>query len=483
MFETNQTVCELVLFWDGESIDRSMVYSDFEATLDNIIGMPAYSREVKRATYLRLNTALKIVGCVLFTIGFEDDGFPERSWNIPLRHLVEVAARGPDLGAGPIQLACRTQCPISWHAPALWDPVMGAGFNTLELLREEAVQAASRFGFRPQKVTAAAPATSATETDFPILTDTGPVTPPPPEWEAERNELQRRLREEQLRGATLETDKNETINRLGFLHQQQVDILEAQNSKVMAQLKAMKAQGESQRDQVEALRNQLESLNRLEHSREEEHRLHVLQLTEALQSRVGEEARKLEDMLARQEQEASAREARVREEHRLSLERRLEEEASRHQAQLVPLLNDLRSKEDSVQRLSRDMAQMLEAHALAQQTLFDTLLRELAGLGMNFVVFHAGVGTISVPVSEIAQYMQNPLAYAAGKCLVTEMQYRTWLKHYENPRCMAAIGENKCCDARLIRIDSPTRFIVGQSDHCARHQPTDAAIANVLRFR
>ena len=456
-----------------------MVYSDFEATLDNIVGIPAYSREEKRASYLRLNPALQIIGCVLFTVNFEADGFPERSWNIPLRHLVEVATRGPDLGAGPIQLACRSQCPISWHAPALWDPVMGPGFNTLERLRKEAVQAATRFGFSVQK-TAPAPATDA---DFPLLTDATPVAPPPPDWEAERASLERRLREEQLRGATLETDKNETINRLGYLHQQQVDILEAQNSKVMAQIKAMKAQSETHREQVEALRNQLDSHGRLEQTREEEHRLHVLQLTEALQSRVGEEARKLEDMLARQEQETSAREARVREEHRLALERRLEEEAARHQAQLLPLLNDLREKEERVQRSRHDMAQMLEAHALAQQTLFDTLLRELAGLGMNFVVFHAGVGTISIPVTEIAQYMQNPLAYAAAKCLVTEVQYRTWLTHYENPRCMAAIGESKCCDARLIRIDSPTRFIVGQSDRCARHQPSDAAIENVLRFR
>ena len=175
MFETNQTVCELVLFWDGESVDRSMVYSDFEATLDNIVGIPAYSREEKRASYLRLNPALQIIGCVLFTVNFEADGFPERSWNIPLRHLVEVATRGPDLGAGPIQLACRSQCPISWHAPALWDPVMGPGFNTLERLRKEAVQAATRFGFSVQK-TAPAPATDA---DFPLLTDTAPVAPPP----------------------------------------------------------------------------------------------------------------------------------------------------------------------------------------------------------------------------------------------------------------------------------------------------------------
>ncbi|MCD6061666.1 MAG: hypothetical protein K0S16_1977, partial [Moraxellaceae bacterium] len=77
----------------------------------------------------------------------------------------------------------------------------------------------------------------------------------------------------------------------------------------------------------------------------------------------------------------------------------------------------------------------------------------------------------------------NPQAYAAAKCLVSEEQYRSWLAHYESPRCCAPIGDNRSCEARLIRTDSPTKFVPGQSDRCARHQSADSAIDNVLRFR
>ena len=94
-----------------------------------------------------------------------------------------------------------------------------------------------------------------------------------------------------------------------------------------------------------------------------------------------------------------------------------------------------------------------------------------------------GAGHVSVPVAELAGYASNPMAYVAAKCLVSEDQYRAWLAHYENPRCTAAIGDNKCCEARLIRTDSPTKFVSGQSDRCARHQAADSAIDNVLRFR
>lgn len=473
--DANSSACELVLFWDDERIDRSMMFSDFEATLDNVVGIPAYAGQTRRGGYVRLNPQLSVTACVLFTIDFAKDGFPDRSWNIPLRHLADVALRGPDLGGGPIQLACRSQCPVSWHARALWDPVMGSEFNTFSLLQQEVPALARRFGFSRQDG-------STSEAEYPVLTEAAPLIPPPANWEQERNTLELRLREQQLRIATLETDKAESINRLVFLHQQQIDILEAQNKRLMAQFRAMKTESDGARDQVDALRGQIETSRRLDQSKDEAHQLQVLQLNDAIQARVGEEAERLQDMLARHEQEMRSREQSLREAHQLDLQRRLDEENSRHQAQLLPLLNELRHRDDNLQTLRGEMERMRADHASAQQTLFDSLLAKLADLGMNFVVFHAGLGTISIPVSDIAEYMQNPKAYAAARCLVSEAHYRSWLAHYENPRCTAQIGENKCCDARLIRIDSPSRFQPGQSDRCARHVPADFAIENVLRF-
>lgn len=505
MFETYLASSELVFFWEGESIDKSMMYSDFEATLDGYVGLHAYANEEKRAAYVQLDDMLNVSGVVLFTIGFDEGGFAERSWNLPLRHMVEIAGRGPDLGGGSIRLVCRSQCSISWHAPKLWDPQMGAAQNTFVQIQQEAVRAANRFSLRPQRSVAAPamssathdPAAASNEVDIPVLTEADvpvltampstvapqPVKSPPPEWEAEREKMLARLGEQQLRITTLENDKNETIARLGLLHQQQVDILEAQNAKLLSQHQAMRGQGDAQREQIAHLRQQMASMAKLEEGLAEERRLHEQQLAALMKERVGEETQKFKEVMTQREREFVTREHQLQTEFQLVLDKRLNEEAESHRLQLDSLRAEITYRDETLASLSKELSEIKSGVSQREEMAADAFLHRLESLGMNFVVFHPGAGHLSVPVSELEQYVENPLRYAAAKCLVSEEQYGMWLAHYENPRCNAPLGENKCCDARLIRIDSPTRFAAGQSDRCARHQAADSAIDNVLRFR
>ncbi|MDP2225857.1 MAG: hypothetical protein Q8J78_00050 [Moraxellaceae bacterium] len=492
MFDTYLASSELVFFWDGESIDKSMMFSDFEATLDGYVGLQAYAAEEKRAAYVQLDDQLQVRAVVLFSIAFDDAGFADRSWNLPLRHMAEIAGRGPDLGAGPIHLVCRSQCSISWHAPRLWDPEMRPERSTFVQIQKETELACARFSLRPQRpvVTASqamplsASYAPAADEDIPTLTDAAPmVQAAAAGWELEREKLLARLGEQQLRITTIENDKNETIARLGFLHQQQVDILEAQNGKLIGQFKAMKAQSDTQRDQIETLRQQIGSVARIEEGLAEERRLHEEQLSALMQTRVGEETQKFRELLAQKEHEFAMREARLHSEFQLSLEQRLGEEVSSHQLQLESLRAEISYREETLATLGRELAEIKASVAQREQMAADEFLRHLESLGMNFVAFHPGAGHLSVPVSELAVYVENPVGFAAAKCLVSEEQYRAWLAHYESPRCTAPLGDSKCCDARLIRTDSPTRFRPGQSDRCARHQAADSAIDNVLRFR
>lgn len=482
MFDTYLASTELVLFWEGDGIDKAMVFSDFQATLDGYVGISAYAGDEKRAAYVQLDDHLKVRACVLFTIGFDAAGYPERSWNLPLRHMAEIAGRGPDMGGGPIHLVCRSQCPISWHGPRLWDPVMQPSLNTFTQIAREVAAACERFSMRPLRTPAVPAANAAADTDIPVLTEAAPEAPPA-RWEQERELLREQLVEQQLRIATLENDKNETIARLGFMHQQQVDILEAQNVRLLGQHKALKTQSDGLREQVEALRQQLSSVQGLETNLAEERRLHEEQLAAVMRSRLGEETQKFEELLQQKEQEYLTREARLRAEHQLSLEQRLGEEANGFRLQLDSLRAELNYREDTLNSLTRELAELKSSQAQREEGAADEFLRRLEALGMNFVVFHPGAGHVSVPVAELAHYASNPVAYAAAKCLVSEESYQRWLLHYENPRCAASIGDGKCCEARLIRTDSPTRFVPGQSDRCARHQESDAAIDNVLRFR
>jgi uncharacterized protein YoxC len=492
MFDSYLASNELVLFWEGESIDKAMVYSDFQATLDGYVGIPAYAGEEKRAAYVQLNEQLKPFACVLFTIGFDELGYPERSWNLPLRHMAEIAGRGPDLGGGAIRLVCRSQNPVSWHGARLWDPDMQGAYNTFTQITQEVEKACNRFSMIPVRSSLPAstlpPNTDADE-DIPVLTAEASVTPTAVsteaslDWEKERGLLREQLVQQQLRIATLENDKNETIARLGFMHQQQVDILEAQNARLLSQHKTLKTQSDDLREQVDTLRHQVTSIHELESSLSEERRLHEEQLAAVMRSKLGEETQKFEELLQQKEQEYAAREARLRAEHQLSLEQRLGEEANTNRLQMESLRAELNYREDTLTILGRELAELKAGQTLREEAAADEFLRRLEALGMNFVAFHAGAGHISVPVTDLTGYVSDPTAYAAAKCMVSTENYRHWLQHYENPRCNASIGEGKCCDARLIRMDSPTKFVAGQSDRCARHQSADSAIDNVLRFR
>lgn len=494
MFDTNLASAEMVLFWEGEGIDKVMMFSDFEATLDGYVGLSAYAGAEKRAAYVQLDEALKVRACVLFTIGFDNAGFAERSWNLPLRHMAEIAGRGPDMGAGPVNLSCRSQCSISWHAPKLWDPVMQGDRNTFAQIADEVAKAAPRFGLKPARSAAPppmaasyapSPAAGADE-DIPVLTDEPPMlmaAPADPGWQQERQQLMDRLAAQQLQISTLTTDKTETVARMGMLHQQQVSILEAQNSKLLGQQRALKEQSDALRVEVEALRHQISSLQGLEQNLATERRLHEEQLASVLHAKVGEETQRFEQLLVQKEQEFKTREARLKAEQQVALDQRLGEEAARFRAQMEALRAELGKREETIAALTREVEAGKAEQARLQQGAADEFLRRLQSLGMNFVAFHPGAGHISVPMAELSTYANNPQAYAAAKCLVSEAQYRGWLAHYENPRCGASIGDNKCCDARLIRTDSPTKFAAGQSDRCARHQAADSAIDNVLRFR
>ncbi|HAB06451.1 MAG TPA: hypothetical protein DCE35_14275, partial [Alcanivorax sp.] len=73
-------------------------------------------------------------------------GMADTTWNVPLRHLAEHGGPGPDMGAGPIRLACRSQCPVAWHQDQLWDPVMKPGANDFVAARDLLRSRGSKMG-------------------------------------------------------------------------------------------------------------------------------------------------------------------------------------------------------------------------------------------------------------------------------------------------------------------------------------------------
>lgn len=496
MFSMTSSIhAELVSFWSEEGvINKTMLYDDFDAVLTGMAPLSQYAKQKKFAAYTQLDDALTIKGVVLFTIEFDKAGYPESGWNIPLDNLLEVAGLGPDLGKGPIRLVCRSQCPISWHAPRLWNPVMEGDNSTFVQIQKMLPDSCKRLGIRPSKMATVASAKglgslSFTATGIPILTDEALQSSASSKTQQQQKqhqiqELEQKIQDLNLQLQATVSEKEEQLNLQSYVHQQQLEILQTQNTKLVEQQKNIKNKYDTQKERLEALTGQVSSLSGIEDSLRQERGVHQKQLRELQQtlSATGEQKQQIATLLANKDDEYQARISRLKQEHLLTLDKRLEEEASRYLLSLKSLNAEINELTDTINELEEQLQSSKREHTQHQESSADKFLLQLESVGMNFVVYHAGVGNLSVPVADLVSYLQNPFVYVAKKCLVSEAHYRQWLQHYENPRCAAPIGEGQCCQARLIRTDSPSRFVIGQSDRCARHQGADTAIINVLKF-
>ena len=133
--KTRQTH-EAIIFFDDGKINKQMLFTEFEALLDCVVPVRSFSAKTLDAAYLRLDGRLHITAAVFFLIAFDEDGYPEASWNIPLGPLADKGAKGPDLGGGQVRIASRSQCPLEGYEDQLWNPRYGKGANTLNLLQE-----------------------------------------------------------------------------------------------------------------------------------------------------------------------------------------------------------------------------------------------------------------------------------------------------------------------------------------------------------
>ena len=113
---------EAIIFFGNKVVAKEMRYSEFEAVLDGVVGITELANREIYAAYVKITPSLKVHSLVTFQIEFNERGFADEDWNIPLRHLAENAGPGPDLSAGPIRLACRSQCSVSWYQRELWEP-------------------------------------------------------------------------------------------------------------------------------------------------------------------------------------------------------------------------------------------------------------------------------------------------------------------------------------------------------------------------
>lgn len=399
-----------IFFLDGAKITRQMRMSEFDAFLDGYVGLSDMADTDVHAVYVDLTPQLTIKALVFFRVYFDDQGMVDSSWNIPLQKLADKAATGPDLGEGAIRLACKSQCPDPAQKESLWDPDMSPSSNTFTAIRK-AVEAN----------TLKLPKQEPEEPEIPVLT---PEAAPEPEKDPEsehRKKLAGLIRQQRLRIKTLQSAHRDQMRELTREHRLEVQGLNQEFQDVKQQLERYRVQNEQLKQRLADRNEQYlelqEQLNQIPEQKEEGDR---------------DGASQAEVVLLQEQLERKARELEVVNEQVKSLQSELEE----------------------VRAANPDEGTVMEH--LKEQTVF-------------LVAYHPGVGHITLPYEDIGRYFQNPQAYAAEHCGLSEKAYREWLEHYENPVCQAE-ENGETCGEPVMRVSDPSEYRKGIDNRCEKHQ-------------
>lgn len=439
----NASSTEAVVLFSGNQIAREMLYPEFEAILDGFVPIPDFSGQSVKGAYLVINPQLKVTAAALFMLDFDGSGLVDRRWNIPLQQMVSVAGKGPDMGAGPIRLVCRSQCPIEWHQKKLWDPVMEQGGNSFALIKRSVEQ--NRMGLIFKKPKVEANPVAVQQQDSIVVNEADTIALQQKIHEHYNQELKAQIsnlvKEQHLQIATLHSKQQEATHALALEHQQRLSAYQNRIAEMEAHVAELENRNKTLKQQLEVQASKVEGIREYY-----SHKLEMAQQDESEQVRVLQENFALELDIKVQAASAELKEM---------LEMRDVELFYRHQ-------NEAALKEEIV-KLKVDLQ-----NALLQSS--EQMLAKLRKGGINFVAYHPGVGQVTIEPEDLSGYLENPVAYLARMTGVGESLYALWFEHYQHPECTATLESGARCKNHLVRIGSPLQFHVGESDRCEHHQ-------------
>jgi hypothetical protein len=435
---------EAVVFFGDQGIRKEMFFAELEAVLDGVVNLPEFADQQMRAAYVLINPRLLIRSVVFFYLDFDERGRADTGWNIPLRHLAERAGRGPDLGAGPIRLACRSQCPVAWHQMHMWDPALSPEHNDLLILREAVKK--NRLGIlvedefaelEPSRLQMA----SEDKWHTPRPAQGGEKPQSRKDDYEQRQKTAQLLKQQRLRISSLTRQHEEDLARLRLS-------LEQEQQQLSGQLEALQQALQRQEELNLSLKTDLSAQAEMIHGDREQM---------AAQLRAAEDnARQTAELLRRQFDS--------------ELKAKLAAAVIDYREQMAVRDAELAYRGEVEKQLQEQIRQLRQEHETLARESGDHVLERLAGLGVMFVVYHPGAGHLTIPLQDISRYQDKPLAYAAAKCFVSEAQYSQWLEHYQQPSCEALLSSGVRCGIPIDRIDTPSRFVPGDSNCCSRHK-------------
>lgn len=437
-------LAKIVIFCDRKGgFERGMHYAEFEAVLDRFAPFVEYAQRSARAIYIEVDSSLTILSAVFFIVDFDSKGFINENWNLPIDKVVRNASNGPDLGGGPIRLACKSQCPIHYFRQHLWDPDISQGQKHFHQLKKLVDQNALSISFRE-----------------------------PPS---------------QNRSPFLDDDQ---LVEKHLAHQVSVQSNTEMQKEYARQLQAsIQQQAKEHRLELTALENRNDALLKeikLEHTRHIAKYVDKIKGLQNLLIQERQKATRFKDTVTKQAKKMTG--LRDYFEHKLDQYHGREEEyaevikanyklemESRVASATIDLKEALQTRDvelmyhnEQEQQLKEEIDRLQKENAEFVGKSGDQLLSKMAKKGLSYVTYQTGAGHINVPPGEVSQFLEDPVAYTAAYCEVTKEQYEAWLLHYQTPVCHFS-DESGLCGENIERIGIPSDFFVGESDRCRAH--------------
>jgi predicted transposase YbfD/YdcC len=418
MVETQSA--EAVFFFNDEhEIIKEMTYAEFQAILDNYVPLHDIATREMRAVYLRINSKLHATAAVFFQISFDKEGFIEKSWNIPLQQLADSASKGPNMGSGPINLVCFSQCSQDWHRKQLWDPAMETTLNDFVSIKKALKN--NNLGLVFKKA---------------VEDDAGTD-----KYNEERTRAALMIKEQRLRNKLLTTKSEQDKRQLALDHQERVLAYQQQINDYQQQLNEQRALNLELKENLATQSNNIAGMRDYFESK-----------IESLQSH---ENGHIES---------------IREHYQAELNVHIETAVSEYKEAIKSRDVELLYRSEQYNKLKEEILHLQNENKKLLESSSNSVLDKLSNAGVSFVIYHPGAGHLSIQATEINDYLKNPTAFVARHCGVNEHLYRTWLDHFYSPTCQFTLDSGELCENPLTQTDDPSQFIIGESDLCPIHR-------------
>ncbi len=470
---------EVIFLLKDEQIEKQMLLSEFEAVLDGVVSLVDQKNQSCRSLYLQVNESLQISACVLFVIDFDDAGNTPANWHLPFTQLVDQAGKGPNLGAGFIRLAFNGQCSVPWHNNKLWSP---DDFPDVFLLAQTAVaENRLELEFSSTEERDGIPLSEldmgmfgqmqGNDTPFDVQDsietervqlDAGPDLLAH-QWHLKFKAFEKEYNQK-LNEFKQGTDKSFSNVREGY--ERRLLCVTEEYEKTLEEVTQELIQVKLRLDIMASQKQSLEDVNQSQK-----------QQIDVLQEKM-EVLRKQSEQKNRDELQSTIKKYEIQSEDTLS------EINERWKIETEKKDEELRARNELVKQIQKEVCDLRRDKIRLVNSGADKFLESLEKLGINFIAFHPGAGHMSIPLVDMTIYMENPIGYAASRCLVSEEHYRLWLQHYENPICRFQISKDKedVCGGRIKRVDVPKTFKGGVTDRCVKHPSVSAEWGKVVKI-